>query len=199
MSRHEAHVPASSSDGSSGQRSIPQELFTALYEDLRRIAARELKRNAAVTLSPTTLLHEAYLRLSPQASATFGDKASFMGYAARAMRALIIDHLRSRHAQKRGGGFQITTLPDELPYASAEDLEVEKVGEAMEALAAADPRLAQCVDLKFFCGFSLVEIAKMWNTSERTVQRDWEKARVLLYRMIKGQQHPNSVAHEAEP
>jgi len=200
MSNDEA-TPALSpnSDGPSGGRqSIPPTLFEELYADLRRIAARELRRSAAVTLSPTTLLHEAYLNLSPMASATFGNKAQFMGYAARAMRGLIVDHLRSRSAQKRGGRFQITTLPVELPYATGPDVEVETVSEALDTLATIEPRLAECVDLKFFCGFSLVEIAKLWDASERTVQRDWERARVLLHRLIKGQQSPDSAIHEAE-
>jgi RNA polymerase sigma factor (sigma-70 family) len=100
------------------------------------------------------------------------------------MRGLIIDHLRRRQAQKRGGEFEITSLPTEIPQGAHADLEVEQLHDALEALAKVDSRLAQCVDLKFFCGFSFGDIAQMWSVSERTVQRDWDKARLLLNRFI---------------
>ena len=109
-----------------------------------------------------------------------------MTYAARAMRGLLIDYLRSRQAQKRGGRFEITTLPTEVPLID-EDIEVEKLAVALDELAKVDERLAQCVDLKFFCGYSFAEIADLWTVSERTVQREWNKARVLLNRLIDDQ------------
>ena len=161
-----------------------EKLFGSLYSELHRMAQHELRRNAAVTLSPTTLLHETYLNLSQRQSLDFPDRARFMAYASRAMRGLLIDYVRSRQAQKRGGGFAITSLPTELPQAQAADVELEKLSAALESLAAMDARLAQCVDLKFFCGFSFVDIAEMWSVSERTVQRDWDKARVLLNRLL---------------
>jgi RNA polymerase sigma factor (TIGR02999 family) len=159
-----------------------ERLFETLYQELHRAAQRELRRNAAVTLSPTTLLHETYLSMSGRSEA-IGGRAQFMAYAARAMRGLLIDYLRSRQAQKRGGQFEITTLPTELPHAD-ENLELEKLTVALDDLARVDPRLAQCVDLRFFCGLSLTEIAELWGVSERTVQREWDKARVLLHRLI---------------
>jgi RNA polymerase sigma factor (TIGR02999 family) len=160
------------------------EIFAALYTDLHRIAARQLRRSAAVTLSPTTLLHEAFLNLSPRASATFGDKSHFMAYAARAMRGLIVDRLRIRGSQKRGGEYEISSLTGELPSAAGPDPEIAQLNEALDTLTAMEPRLAQCVDLKFFCGFSFAEIAEIQQVSERTAQRDWEKARVLLHELI---------------
>lgn len=160
-------------------------LFDALYRELHRVAQRELRRNAAVTLSPTTLLHETYLSMSSGGD-PIGGRAQFMTYAARAMRGLLIDYLRSRQAQKRGGQFEITTLPTELPRAD-EDVETEKLAAALDDLAKVDGRLAQCVDLRFFCGYSFAEIADLWAVSERTVQRDWNKARVLLNRLISNQ------------
>ena len=159
-----------------------ERLFETLYQELHRAAQRELRRNVAVTLSPTTLLHETYLSMSSSSEA-IGGRAQFMTYAARAMRGLLIDYLRSRQAQKRGGQFEITTLPTELPHAD-EDVELEKLAVALDDLARVDARLAQCVDLRFFCGFSLAEIAELWDVSERTVQREWDKARVLLHRLI---------------
>jgi RNA polymerase sigma factor (TIGR02999 family) len=162
------------------------QLFATLYDELHRMAQRELRRNAAATLSPTTLLHEAYLNISQRDSAPFADRGKFMAYAARAMRGLLIDYLRNRQAQKRGGEFEITSLPTDLPHVGA-DTEMEKLGEAIDQLADVDPRLAECVDLKFFCGFSFLDIADMRAVTERTVRRDWEKARILLHQMLEGQ------------
>jgi len=120
-------------------------LFGALYAELHRLAKHELARpGAAVSLGATTLLHEAYLDMAARDASSFPDQARFMGYAARVMRGVIIDHARERHAQKR-----------------------------------------EIVDLKFFCGFSFVEIAAMRDVSERTVQRNWEKARIYLHRKIR--------------
>lgn len=160
-------------------------LFDDLYKELHRVAQRELRRNATVTLSPTTLLHETYLSISSGGD-PIGGRAQFMTYAARAMRGLLIDYLRSRQAQKRGGQFEITTLPTEVPLID-ENIEVEKLAVALDDLAKVDARLAQCVDLKFFCGYSFAEIADLWNVSERTVQREWNKARVLLNRLVSDQ------------
>jgi RNA polymerase sigma factor (TIGR02999 family) len=161
------------------------QLFAALYDELHRMAQRELRRNSAATISPTTLLHEAYLNISQRDSAPFADRGKFMAYAASAMRGLLIDYLRSRQAQKRGGEFEITSLPTELPLIPA-DNDLAKLGEAIEQLAELEPRLAECVDLKFFCGFSFRDIADMRAVTERTVRRDWEKARILLHQMMEG-------------
>ncbi len=170
-----------------GDMEARDRLFATLYEELHRMAKRELRRGAAVTLGPTTLLHETFLNISHRESLAFGDRGQFMSYAARAMRGLIVDYLRSRHAQKRGGDLEITSLPTELPHAVQEDrqsLQIDKLNEALESLAKLDARLAECVDLKFFCGFSFNEIAQLRDVSERTVQRDWDKARLLLNRFI---------------
>jgi RNA polymerase sigma factor (TIGR02999 family) len=101
------------------------------------------------------------------------------------MRGLIIDYARRRQAQKRGGGFEITSLGDEVADPGAEQSRLARIGEAVEALAVVDPALAQVVDLKFFCGFSFAEIAAMRGVSERTVQRHWEKARIYLHRTVR--------------
>jgi RNA polymerase sigma factor (TIGR02999 family) len=104
-----------------------------------------------------------------------------MAYAARAMRGLIIDHVRERRAVKRGGEFQFTPLDETLQVPGAGQPDLEKVGAALDALAELEPRLAQVVELRFFCGFSFDEIAAMWGVSTRTVKRDWEKARIVLH------------------
>jgi RNA polymerase sigma factor (TIGR02999 family) len=172
-------------------------LFVSLYDALRQMARRELRRGAAASLTPTTLLHETYLNLSQRDSLAFSDRGQFMAYAARAMRGLIVDCLRNRHAQKRGGNFRITSLPTELPHAPEElhgqTLRIDELNDALESLEKIDARLAQCVDLKFFCGFSFIEIAELREVSERTVQRDWDKARLLLKRIIAERQPEHAV------
>ena len=162
------------------------QFFSRFYDELRGIAVRELKRNSASALSPTTLLHETFLSVSRQESAEFLDRPRFMAYAARAMRGLVIDHLRRANRQKRGCEFEVTSLCDELHIEQTVDINVDRLQDALDALAAIDQRLAQCVDLKFFCGYSFRDIAQLWNVSERTVLRDWDKARILLNRMISG-------------
>jgi RNA polymerase sigma factor (TIGR02999 family) len=168
-----------------------EQLFQALYAELHRLAKRELWRSGgAVTLGATTLVHEAFLDISGRAAVPFADRARFMGYTARAMRGLIIDYARNRHAQKRGGGFEITTLDTDIADNVADHVELTRVGDALDELAHVDPALAQIVDLKFFCGFSFAEIAALKGVSERTVQRDWEKARIYLYRALRDDPQP---------
>ncbi len=160
---------------------LSEELFTTLYGELHRIARRELRRHIRVTLSPTTLLHETYLSLSSGQPAAFPDRARFLAYASRAMRGLLVDYLRRGQAQKHGGLFKITSLPTELSEAGVTG-EFDGIGAALDQLGALEPRLAQIVDLKFFCGFTFEEIASLLGISTRTVQRDWDKARILLRR-----------------
>ncbi|MGH9319514.1 MAG: ECF-type sigma factor [Vicinamibacteria bacterium] len=145
-----------------GDRSAADALFAALYSELHRLARRQLARSAAdMTLGTTTLLHEAYLEMAGRESAVFPDRGRFMAYAARVMRGLIIDYVRSRRAQKRGGEFTLVALAAEVSDPSADDEELTRISDALDELAAVEPLLAQVVDLKFFCGFSLAEIAGM--------------------------------------
>lgn len=168
-----------------GDRTAADALFAALYEELHRMARRELaKRGAGVTLGATTLLHEAYLDISGRERAAFPDRSRFMAYASRVMRGLIIDYARNRHAQKRGRQFEITSIERDVAEAVPGGTELTRIGDALDDLATVDPWLAQVVDLKFFCGFSLGEIAAMQGVSERTVQRDWEKARIYLHHAL---------------
>jgi RNA polymerase sigma factor (TIGR02999 family) len=166
-----------------GDSVLSEESFTVLYEELRRLARRELGRNARVTLSPTTLLHETYLKLSAAQPDMFPDRARFLAYASRVMRGLLIDYLRRRQANKRGGAFVMTALPTELPDGKSEDkFDLDGIDEALRRLGELEPRLAQVVDLKFFCGFSFEEIGGLLAISSRTAERDWDKARILLKR-----------------
>jgi len=169
-----------------GDRAAADALFTALYEELHRMARRELsRRGGGVTLGATTLLHDAYLDISAREGAAFPDRNRFMGYAARVMRGLIVDYARSRQAQKRGGQFEITSIRTDVAAAVPGVEDLGPLSEALDALAAIDQKLARVVDLKFFCGFSFGEIAAMTGVSERTVQRDWEKARIYLHHVLR--------------
>lgn len=168
-----------------GDESARTALFAELYAELHRIARRELARHGHPPhVSVTTILHEAYLDMAGRRLPGFPDEARFLGYAARVMRGLIIDDARGRHAAKRGGAFEITSLGTEA-YRAIDDRDLASIGDALDELAKADPALAEIVDLKFFCGFSFGEIAAMRGTSERTVQRGWEKARIYLHRSLR--------------
>jgi len=159
-------------------------LFSALYSELRRLAKRELARQGSSYLSATTLLHEAYIEMAGREGNAFPDRGRFMGYAARVMRGLIIDHARNRSAQKRGGQFEITSIGTDV-QSPADPEELSAISDALDELASAEPLLAEIVDLRFFCGFSFSEIATMKGISERTAQRHWEKARIYLHRKLR--------------
>ena len=165
---------------------VPQDaLFAALYTELHRLARREASRaGPGAPLGATTLLHEAYLDMSQRHALAFPDRARFLAYAARAMRTVMIDHVRERGAQKRGGDLDITSLDTQNALDIVEPGRLSEIGAALDELGALEPVLAHVVDLKFFCGFSVAEIAALQGVSERTVQRQWEKARALLYRSL---------------
>jgi RNA polymerase sigma factor (TIGR02999 family) len=161
-----------------------ERLFAALYGELHRLAEQQLRRSLGVMISPTTLLHESYLQFSAGA-AQFPDKERFIGYASRVMRGLLIDLLREGKALKRGAGVHITRLNTEIAESQAGAEEVSRLSEALDELATRDARLAELVDLKYFCGYTFEEIAALRGTSVRTLQRDWEKARMILFQKLK--------------
>jgi RNA polymerase sigma factor (TIGR02999 family) len=142
----------------------------------------------------TTLLHEAYLDMAGREGTAFPDRGRFMAYASRVMRSLILGYVRRRRAHKRGGEFHITGLDEEPAAGSSDTPDLERLAAALERLAALDPVLAEVVDLKFFCGFTLAEIAAMRAISERTMQRRWEKARIYLRDALAGEGSPGDLA-----
>jgi RNA polymerase sigma factor (TIGR02999 family) len=181
----DATIPGLIGAAEQGDAAAADALFGALYAELRQLAKRELARpGAVVSLSATTLLHEAYLDMAARNGSSFPDRARFMGYTARVMRGLIIDHARERHAQKRGGLFELTSLDTDAMENAVDHTELVRIGGALDELGKVEPALAEVVDLKFFCGFTFGEIATMRDVSERTVQRNWEKARIYLHRKI---------------
>jgi RNA polymerase sigma factor (TIGR02999 family) len=160
--------------------------FTGLYAQLRQIAQSALRRSGPqLTVSPTTLLHEAYLKISARDGLGFPDRAHFMAYASRAMRRLVIDFVRERRALKRGAGFEITSTPVEAAEVPGESLDLQRISDALDELATVNTSLAELVDLHFFCGFSFAEIAALLDLSERTVMRDWNKARLFLHDVLR--------------
>lgn len=167
-----------------GDCAAQRQLFASLYQELHGIARRELRRGYALTLGATTLLHEAYLSMSERQGVQFPDRARFLAYASRAMRGLIINYARRGRALKRGAAFEITSMPTDVPDEVVDSVELQRLSDAIDRLAEVDQRLAQVVDLKYFGGFSFADIATMWEISERTVQRHWEKARLFLHRAM---------------
>ncbi len=160
-------------------------LFAALYGELHSIAERELRRGGSeLTLGATTLLHEAYLNIVRREGIEFASRGQFLAYAARAMRGLMIDFARRRRTMKRGGEFHVTASGADNAAAPESAAELEQLGTALDTLAGVDPALAHLVDLHFFCGFSFMEVAQLRGVSDRTVQREWRKARLLLHRAL---------------
>lgn len=181
-------MPTHSADATALQNRCPTHadaLFESLYEDLRRLARREVWRNgAAHFVSTSTLVHEAWLEISRRPALSFEEPGRFLAYATQTMRGLVIDRVRARHAQKRGGGVDIIPLDTYSDEQALQPEQLQHVSEALDELALLEPELAQVVDLKFFCGFTLAEVARMLGVSERTAQRQWEKARLLLHHAI---------------
>ncbi|WP_394387714.1 ECF-type sigma factor [Roseateles sp. BYS87W] len=153
----------------------------ALYRELRQLARQRLRRSGPLTLLDTTaLVHEGWLKLAHQAGWHGMTHAHFMAYAATVMRSIVVDYARARQAQQRGAGATHVPL-DELPTLAHRDDEYLQIHDALAELERQDPRLARLVELRFFVGLEETECAEALGQSRRTVQRDWQKARALLW------------------
>jgi RNA polymerase sigma factor (TIGR02999 family) len=174
----------------SGDSRAADQVVALLYDELRRLARSRLRRAGELTLLDTTaLVHESYLRLVHGGELTFADRRAFFGYAAQVMRSVIVDAARARLAERRGGAAPKLTLSTDMAHDLAHDLGRDEaailaVHEALQALQQADERAAQMVELRYFGGYSDQEIAEVLDVTERTVQRDWNKARLLLRVML---------------
>ncbi len=158
-------------------------LLPLMYEDLRRIARRErLRVRAGGTLQTTALIHEAYLKLRNMTE--FNDRAHFLRASALAMRHILVNHARDRMACKRGGGVTDVALDEAPEVGSAPDEAVVEINAALERLAGLNPRLAQVVECRFFGGYDDEETAAALGLTDRTVRRDWVKARAWLRREL---------------
>jgi RNA polymerase sigma factor (TIGR02999 family) len=165
-----------------GDRAAADQVVAQLYVDLRRLARRQVRDAGHFTLLDTTaLVHEAWLRVAGAQGADFPDRRHFLAYAAQAMRSVVVDLVRARRAERRGGGEAHVTLDtavaEQLPQG---DADVLRVHEALDELAQLEPRLAQVVEMRYFAGLREPEIAAALGVTERTVQRDWQKARLFL-------------------
>jgi len=165
-----------------GDRAARDALFASVYPELRRLAHARLYGGGRNTLLDTTaLVHESYLRLVQTGALGFDDRRAFFGYASRVMRSVIVDSARARRAERRGGAAEKLTLGNEAALGGAPHEEhVLHLHEALQQLERSDARVAQMVEMRYFGGCSDREIAEALDVTERTVQRDWEKAKMLL-------------------
>ena len=167
-----------------GDRSALDRVLSTLYQELHGMARRQLAgQQHGHTLDATALVHEAYLKLvgRGKGNAQFDDRAHFFAYAASAMRSVIVDYARQRLAQKRGGYLhRVTELPENIEGGFSLDEDMLGLDVALNRLTAVDPRLTQVVELRYFAGLSELEIAALLKRSERSVRRDWQKARMFL-------------------
>jgi RNA polymerase sigma factor (TIGR02999 family) len=171
----------------SGDAAARDALFTLLYDELKRIARKQLRGSASPTLDTTGLVHDAYLKLVAPADLNLQGRRHFFVLAAKAMRQIVIDHARARAAGKRGGGsVQAVTLNEAMDQ-PAQEVAPDKLLEldrALTTLEASQPRLSSLIELRFFTGLDLAEIAAMQEVSERTLNRDWRRARAELYAVM---------------
>jgi RNA polymerase sigma factor (TIGR02999 family) len=162
-------------------------VFAAAYEDLRRMARHRLSAAARGPLLDTTaLVHESFLRFAGAGQLRVEDRAHFFRYAGQVMRSVIVDAARASLAERRGGNAGHVTLNTAICDVAGvrDEREILRVHEALDELAALDPRLVQVVEMRYFAGLTDVEIAESLGLTERTVRRDWEKARLLLAKAL---------------
>jgi len=161
-------------------------LFHAAYDELKKLARARLSASGRMTLLDTTaLVNESWLRLSGQRTLRVETRRKFFAYAAQVMRSVIVDQVRERSAERRGGGERALTLDTALGDGLIQGDEALQVHEALESLATVEPRLAQVVEMRYFGGLTEQEIGEALGLTERTVRRDWEKARLLLAAMLR--------------
>jgi RNA polymerase sigma factor (TIGR02999 family) len=164
-----------------GDKSALDRVLSTLYSELHLMARRHLGANQNQTLDATGLVHEAYLKLIGRSANEFEDRAHFFAYAASAMRSVVVDYARQRLAVKRGGDLhRVTELPEDVGGGIRLDEDLLGLDEALNRLAQVDEKLAQVVEMRYFAGLSEMEIADVLKRSERSVRRDWQKARLYL-------------------
>jgi len=164
-----------------GDAQAQQQLFSQLYTELDRLARAHLARNSPMTLiDAPALIREVYLRLSQQADLPGDDRRAFLAYASRAMRSVIVDYLRARSADRRGGGVRPVTLTTAVENQSFTDPQLESLDDALKSLERIDGRAHSIVEMRYFGGMEIEEIAQFLDVSPATVKRDWQKARAYL-------------------
>jgi RNA polymerase sigma factor (TIGR02999 family) len=167
-----------------GEAGAADAVYEAAYPDLRRLARARLRACRPTLLDTGSLVNESYLRFASSTHLAIEGRSHFMCWAARAMRSIIVDYTRRRLARRRGGGAARVPLDVEPPDTVAGEEEILAVHEALDRLADADPRLAQVVEMRYFGGLTEPEVADVLGVTERTVRRDWQKARLLLHEAL---------------
>ena len=168
-----------------GDAAALDRLVPLVYDELRRVARRHLRREQpGHGLQATALVHEVYLRLVDVEQLTLKNRTHFLAVAAKLMRQILVDHARRQHADKRGGGATMMTLDDVSPPAQAASVDVLALDQALAALASIDARQSHLVELRFFAGFNIDEAAEALGISPATVEREWALARAWLFRRL---------------
>lgn len=173
-----------------GDKAVWDQLFPIVYTELHRIAQQQLFRSWGVeTLNTTALVHETYLKLIKQKEMQLLDRAHFSAISAKAMRQILINYAEQKRAKKRGGDLQQVTLTDSLSHESFAENDILSVENALKLLAEYDNKLGQIVEMRFFGGMTEVEIAAFLGVTDRTVRRQWKKAKALLTQLLAEQRH----------
>jgi RNA polymerase sigma-70 factor (ECF subfamily) len=173
-----------------GDSKALERLMPIVYGELRRVAARHLRRERPDhTLQPTALVNEAYLRLIDQKDVHWQSRAHFVGVAAKMMRRILVDHARRHHRMKRGGDVRKVSLDEAVPVGNDRAADLVALDDALSALAAFDGRKSQVVELRYFGGLSVKEVAAVLQVSEITVLRDWKLAKAWLYDQVRNREY----------
>jgi RNA polymerase sigma factor (TIGR02999 family) len=168
-----------------GDKAALDELMPVVYDELRRLAQRYLSRERpGHTLQTTALVHEAYLRLVDQRSVNWQNRAQFFGIAAQMMRRILINHAKDRHAKKRQGYAARVSLDDAVSFFEQRELDLVALDEALNGLALLDPQQTQIVELRFFGGLTIEEVAEVLGLSPATIKREWDSAKLWLRRQL---------------
>jgi RNA polymerase sigma factor (TIGR02999 family) len=168
-----------------GNKEVLDELLPIVYDELRRQAARYLRRErVGHTLQTTALIHEAYIRLVDQRNVRWQNRAHFFGIASQLMRRILVDHARTKKRVKRGGSDVRVSLAEAMVATQAKDLDVLALDEALDKLATIDNQQARIVELRFFSGLTVEETSEVLSISPATVKRDWSMAKAWLHREI---------------
>ena len=171
----------------SGQRESLDALMAAIYQDLRRLAAHHMSgERQDHTLQPTAIVHEAYVRLIDQRSTDWKDRLHFFAVASRIIRRILIDHARANEADKRGGDRTRISLADHDVAGPARDIDLVALDEALNELAEIDPQQSRIVELRYFGGCTVEEVAEVLKVGKRTVDRDWQAAKAWLLLRLEG-------------
>jgi len=168
-----------------GDADASHRLFTLLYAELKRLAHSSLRRSGGpIELNTTALVHEGFVRLAGQSGYTPADRRAFYAYVGKVMRSVVVDAVRERQARKRGRDQAFVTLSTAAAEQPVEDAELIAIDDALNSLQRMAPELKELVEMRYFAGLTVAEIGEVLGKSARTVQRDWEKGRMLLRRLI---------------